>query len=86
MTPWTVAHQVPLSLGFFRQEYWIGLPFPTPGDLPKPRVQTVSPVSPEKQVDSLPDDPSLIYKVPFITNSSSEFIIHSEFMYTSFLL
>ena len=33
-TPWTVAHQAPLSMGFSRQEYWSGLPFPTPGDLP----------------------------------------------------
>ena len=33
-TPWTVAHQAPLSMGFFRQEYWSGLPFPTPGDVP----------------------------------------------------
>ena len=32
-TPWTVAHQVPLSMGFFRQEYWSGLPFPSPGVL-----------------------------------------------------
>ena len=34
--PWTVAHQAPLSLGFPRQEYWNGLPFPSPGDLPNP--------------------------------------------------
>ena len=33
-TPWTVAHQAPLSMGFSRQEYWSGVPFPTPGDLP----------------------------------------------------
>ena len=41
-TPWTVAHQVPLSMGFPRQEYWSGLPFPPPGDLPDPRVECVS--------------------------------------------
>ena len=35
-TPWTVAYQVPLSMGFSRQEYWSGLPFPSPGDLPNP--------------------------------------------------
>ena len=35
-TPWTVAHQAPLSMEFSRQEYWSGLPFPTPGDLPDP--------------------------------------------------
>ena len=34
VTPWTVAHQDPLSMGFLRQEYWSGLPFPTPGDPP----------------------------------------------------
>ena len=36
MTPWTVAHQAPLSMEFSRQEYWDGLPFPSPGDLPNP--------------------------------------------------
>ena len=43
-TPWTVAHQAPLSMGFFRQEYWSGLPFPSPGDLPDPGVESASPV------------------------------------------
>ena len=38
LTPWTVAHQVPLSMGFSRQEYWSGLPFPPPGDLPNPAL------------------------------------------------
>ena len=42
-TPWMVAHQVPLSMGLFRQEYWRGLPFPSPGDLPDPRTEPVSP-------------------------------------------
>ena len=37
-TPWTVAHQAPLSMGFSRQEYWSGLPFPPPGDLPDPGI------------------------------------------------
>ena len=35
-TPWTIADQVPLSMGFSRQDYWSGLPFPSPGDLPNP--------------------------------------------------
>ena len=39
-TPWTVAHQAPLSMGFSRQEYWVGLPFPVPQDLPDPGVKT----------------------------------------------
>ena len=46
MTPWTVAHQAPLSVGFSRQEYWSGLPFPTPGDLPDPGIESASLVSP----------------------------------------
>ena len=38
VTPGTVAHQAPLSMGFSRQEYWSGLPFPSPGDLPDPGI------------------------------------------------
>ena len=45
-TPWTVACQAPLSMGFFRQEYWSGLPFPPPGGLPNPGIEPVSLVSP----------------------------------------
>ena len=40
MTPWVVAHQAPLSMGFPKQEYWTGLPFPSPEDLPNPGDQT----------------------------------------------
>ena len=39
VTPWTVAHQAPLSMGFPRQEYWSELPFPSPGDLPNPGIE-----------------------------------------------
>ena len=42
-TPWTIDHQAPLSMGFPRQEYWSGLPFPSPGDLPDPGIETTSP-------------------------------------------
>ena len=42
-TPWTVAHQAPLSMGFPRQEYWSGLPRPSPGDLPDPGIEPTSP-------------------------------------------
>ena len=42
-TPWTVARQALLSMGFLRQEYWSGLPFSSPGDLPDPRIKTMSP-------------------------------------------
>ena len=53
-TPWTVAHQAPLSMGFSRQEYWSGLPFPSPGDLPNPGIE---PRSPALQADTLTSEP-----------------------------
>ena len=46
VTPWTIAHQAPLSMGFPRQEYWSELPFPPPEDLPDPRIKPASPVFP----------------------------------------
>ena len=49
VTLWTVAHQIPLSMGFSRQEYWSGLPFPSPGDLSNPGIK---PGSPALQADS----------------------------------
>ena len=54
-TPWTVAHQSPLSIEFSRQKYYRGLSFPSPGDLPNPGIE---PASPALQVDSLPTKPS----------------------------
>ena len=51
--PWTVAHQVPLPMGFSRQEYWSGLPFPSPEDLLNPGIK---PRSPALQADSLPTE------------------------------
>ena len=56
-TPWTVAYQAPLSMGFFRQEFWGGLPFPSLGDLPNPGIK---PRSPALQADSLPTELSLL--------------------------
>ena len=49
-TPWTAARQAPLSMGFSRQEYWSGLPLPSPGDLPDPGIE---PQPPALQADSL---------------------------------
>ena len=46
VTPWTVARQAPLSMRVPRQEYWSGLPFPSPGDLPEPGIKPESPISP----------------------------------------
>ena len=43
VTLWTVAYQAPLSVGFSRQQYWSGLPFPSPGDLPNPGIKPESP-------------------------------------------
>ena len=57
MIPWTVACQGPLSMGFSRQEYWSGLLWPPPGDLPDPGIEPESPVAPALQVDSLPLSP-----------------------------
>ena len=62
-TPWTAAHQTPLSMGFSRQEYWSGLPFPSPGDLPDPGIK---PRSPTLQADALtseaPGKPKRVFK------------------------
>ena len=53
-TLWTVALQAPPPMGFFRQEYWSGLPFPSPGDLSDPGIE---PRSPALQADALPSEP-----------------------------
>ena len=53
-TPWTVAYQAPLSMGFSRQEHWSGLPFPSPGDLPDPGIKLGSPAF---QIDALTSEP-----------------------------
>ena len=53
-TPWTVAYQAPPSMEFSRQEYWSGLSFPSPGDLPDPGIE---PRSLALQVDALPSEP-----------------------------
>jgi len=53
VTPWIVAHQAPLSMDFSRQEYWSGLPTPSPGDLPDPGINLGSPAL---QADSLPSE------------------------------
>ena len=53
-TPWTIDYQAPLSMGFSGQEYWSGLPFPSPGDLPNPGIEARSPAP---QADSLLSEP-----------------------------
>ena len=64
MTPWTVACQAPLSMGFSRQEYWSGLQFPSPGDLPNSGMESGSS---KLQADSLLSEPPgkgpLVYSI-----------------------
>ena len=66
---WTVAYKAPLSMGFSRQEYWSGLPFPSPGDLPDPGIE---PRSPTLQADALtsepPGKPSVLGKEQLLKN------------------
>ena len=57
VTPWTVAHQAPLSMQFSRSEYWSGLPITPPGDHPEPETEPSSPVPSALQVDYLPTEP-----------------------------
>ena len=59
-TPWMVAYQAPTSMGFSRQEYWSGLPFPSPGDLPNPGIK---PRSPALQTDALPSEPLILQAI-----------------------
>ena len=54
VTPWAVAYHAPLSMEFSRQEYWSGLPLPSPGDLPDPGIE---PGSPTLQADALLSEP-----------------------------
>ena len=72
-TPWTVAHQTSPSMGFLRQEHWSRLPFPSPGDLPKPGNKLVSLVFLALQVDSLPAEPSGKPVALYFCKNSNEF-------------
>ena len=71
-TPWTVACQAPLSMGFSRQEYWSGLPFPPPGDLPNPGTE---PRFPALQADSLPTE---LGGKPFLSSRNSQFAVYKK--------
>ena len=72
-TRWTVAHQAPPSMGFSRQKYWSGLPFPSPGDLPDPGIE---PRSPTLQADALTSEPP--GKLPSKLHSLHKLLISSE--------
>ena len=62
-TPWTVAHQVPLSMGFPRQEYWSGMPFSPPGGLPDPGIEPVFLLAGEFFTAELSGNPKGMYWV-----------------------
>ena len=69
-TPRTVARQAPLSMGLSRQEYWSGVPFPSPGDLPGPGIEAGSPAL---QADALPSEPPGIRD--YIKNSNLDYLV-----------
>ena len=70
VTPWTAAHQALLSMRFSRQGYWRGLPFPSPGNLPKPGIE---PWSPALQADSLPTE---LQGKPLKVNIGAQLIVN----------
>ena len=90
-TPWTEAHQAPLSVGFSRQECWSGLTFPSPGDLPNPGIE---PRSPALQADSLltelqgkPPNNAVrlqLLKVPYVQIHETEIFISLTFKNSGF--
>ena len=85
VTPWAVAYQAPLSTEFSRQEYWSGLPFPSPGDLPDPGIE---PRSPALQADALPSEPPGKANLYVIDCSASELLLEKlhDPMLVSFLI
>ena len=85
-TPWTMAHQAPLSMRFSRQEYRSGLPFPSAGDLPNPGIKSGSPALqadslPPETPGSLPDIKGQIY-LPFPVLTPSSFFWPSQFYFS----
>ena len=62
--PWAVAHQAPPSMGFSRQEYWSGLPFPSPGDLPDPGIEPRSPTLQADALTSVPQEETIFQLMP----------------------
>ena len=71
VTPWTAAHQAPLSMGFSRREHWSGMPCPSPGGLPH---SGINPDSPALQADPLPSEPPYIIKHQHIYNIMLQWI------------
>ena len=81
-TPWTVARHAPLSMGFSKQEYWSGLPFPSPGDLPNPGIKSGSSAL---QADALSSEPprkpeDQKYPDPLETTATTLLVVSTERM------
>ena len=84
VTQWTVAHQVPASMGFARQEYWSGLPLPSPGDLPDPGME---PRSPTLQADALTSEPpGKPNRIVFNHKKKSTAMCHSRMSFENTIL
>ena len=84
VTPWTLVRQAPLSMGFSRQEYWIGLPCPPPGDLPNPGIKPRCPMlqadsllseTPEKPINTGVGSLSLLQRI-FLTQELNSGLLH----------
>ena len=82
-TPWTVAYQAPLSMGFSRQEYWSGLPLPSPGDLSDSRIE---PGSPALQADTLPSKPRGKYYVGIYFKAKEKYSFYSYIKNSAFII
>ena len=79
-TPWTAAHQAPLPMEFSMQEYWNGLPFPSPGDLPDPRMESTSPALAGRLfITESPAKPTSVLRNIFFTQTNIMIYIHFGF-------
>ena len=79
VTPWTVPHRAPLSMGFSWQEYWSRLPFPPPGDRPHPGNEPTSPLPPAlagRFFTTAPPRKSVIQSIPFVSELHSPHQLH----------
>ena len=74
-----MVHQDPLSMGFFRQEYWSGLPFPPPGDLPDPAMELASPASPTLVDRFFTTEPNISFREDLVLMSSFQFCLSEAF-------
>ena len=86
VTPWTLVHQAPLSMGFSRQEYWSRVPFPIPGNLPVPEIEPESPVlQAESLLSKPPGKPPMLFK-PHLFPLPRIFIVNKNSMVLYFPL